>query len=152
VIRRNPLRNPLIKDLEIPKQALDEFVGVTKTVLNYLPSVISGRHEVRGYTLLSCEVGESKKFVRPIRNDLFIYDVDGFQSESEKFIQILDKIKDGRKTIPLQRSRFSLLEIYNPRYFTIAILLILSSASLLHIHPHPLQFGGCAPYFLIAPV
>jgi hypothetical protein len=94
--------NPLIKDLETQKQALDEFVGVTKRVLNYLQSVISGRHEVRGYTFLSSEVGESKKFVRPIRNDLFIYDVEKFQNEAEKFIQILDKLKDGRKTISVK--------------------------------------------------
>jgi len=119
--------NPLIKDLETPKQALDEFVGVTKRVLNYLPSVISGRHEVRGYTLLSSEVGESKKFVRPIRNDLFIYDVDRFQSEAEKFIEILDKIKDGRKTISVKTNQIIDSVAYTLQQSTVVGLDLLSN-------------------------
>lgn len=91
---------PLIKDLQSPKKSLNEFIDVSKRVLHYLPSVISGRHEVKGYILLSSEVAGTKKFVRPIQNNMFIFSPDKFQSQAKKYISILENIRTGQTKIP----------------------------------------------------
>ncbi len=91
---------PLIKDLQSPKKSLNEFIDVSKRVLHYLPSVISGRHEVKGYILLSSEVAGTKKFVRPIQNNMFIFSPDEFQSQAKKYISILENIRTGQTKIP----------------------------------------------------
>ncbi|HJP18067.1 MAG TPA: hypothetical protein QF468_05390 [Nitrospinota bacterium] len=90
--------NPLIKDIQSQKQSLDEFIDVTKRVLIYLPSIISGRKETRGYTLLSSEAAGTKKFVRPICNNLFIFNPDKFQTQTKKYLSILDKLQGRKKT------------------------------------------------------
>lgn len=43
---------PLQKDLQTPKQNLDEFANVTKRVLGYLPNIISKKHKAGDYTIL----------------------------------------------------------------------------------------------------
>ena len=91
---------PLIKDLQTSKKSLNEFIDVSKRVLDYLPSVISERHEVKGYILLSSEVAGTKKFVRPIRNSMFIFNPDEFQSQAEKYISILENISKEQREIP----------------------------------------------------
>lgn len=91
---------PLIKDLQSPKENLNEFIDVSKRVLHYLPSVISERHEVKGYILLSSEVAGTKKFVRPIQNNMFIFNPDKFQSQAKKYISILENIRTGQTKIP----------------------------------------------------
>ncbi len=91
---------PLIKDLQTSKKSLNEFIDVSKRVLDYLPSVISERHEVKGYVLLSSEVAGTKKFVRPIQNSMFIFDPDKFQSQAGKYISILENISTGQRKFP----------------------------------------------------
>lgn len=91
---------PLIKDLQSPKKSLNEFINVSKRVLHYLPSVISERHEVKGYILLSSEVAGTKKFVRPIQNNMFIFNPDKFQSQAKKYISILENIRTGQTRVP----------------------------------------------------
>jgi hypothetical protein len=90
---------PLIKDLQTSKKTLNEFIEVSKRVLDYLPSVISERHEIKDYILLSSEVAGTKKFVRPIQNSMFIFNPDEFQSQAEKYISILDNISKGQREI-----------------------------------------------------
>lgn len=92
--------NPLIKDLQTTKANLVEFIDVTKRVLHYLPSIISGRKETNGYSLLSSEAAGTRKFVRPIQNTLFIFDPNEFQNRAEEFISILKHIETGRKHFP----------------------------------------------------
>jgi len=58
--------NSLQEDLETPKQNLDEFVDVTKRVLDYLPNIVSERVETRDYTTLSSVVAGTTKFARPV--------------------------------------------------------------------------------------
>ena len=91
---------PLIKDLQSPKKSLNEFINVSKRILHYLPSVISERHEVKGYILLSSEVAGTKKFVRPIQNNMFIFNPDKFQSQAKKYISILENIRTGQTRVP----------------------------------------------------
>ncbi len=91
---------PLIKDLQTSKKSLIEFIDVSKRVLDYLPSVISERYEVKGYVLLSSEVAGTKKFVRPIQNSMFIFDPDKFQSQVENYISILENISTGQREFP----------------------------------------------------
>lgn len=64
----------LSADLQASKKDLDSFASVTKRVLDYLPNVVTAKKDFRGYTVFLSEVAGTKKYVRPIKNNLFIYE------------------------------------------------------------------------------
>lgn len=92
--------NSLIKDLQTPKKTLEEFFEVTKRVLSYLTNVISGKNEVKGYILMFSEVAGTRKLVRPIQNNLFIFDAETFETETNRFISILNKSNNNHENLP----------------------------------------------------
>lgn len=89
---------PLAQDLQKPKKSLDEFSGVAKRVLSYLPNIVSEKAEARDYIILSSVVAGTSKFARPVNKNLFIFDIQDFDSQYNKFISVIDKI-NNRKTI-----------------------------------------------------
>jgi len=88
----------LPQDLQTPKKNLDEFSSVTKRVLGYLPNIVSGKTEARDYIILSSVVAGTSKFARPINKKLFIFDIQDFDSQYNKFLSAIAKIKN-KKTI-----------------------------------------------------
>lgn len=64
---------PLSEDLQSPKKSLDEFAKLTSRIINYFPNIISDRVCVKGYLIYVSEVAGTKKFVRPINGNLFIF-------------------------------------------------------------------------------
>ncbi|WP_200901054.1 hypothetical protein, partial [Thermincola ferriacetica] len=89
----------LSEDLQTPKTTLDEFSNVTKRVLEYVPNVITNKTKVRGYLLCSSVIAGTTKYVRPIKTDLFIDDSRIFEKEYENFLSILQKIKNGERSL-----------------------------------------------------
>ena len=83
--------NPLIEDLQTPKDNLSDFAEVTRRVLDYLPDVVSVRKEVKGYVILSSAIAGTIKYARPINNRLFIFHAEEFKERFQKFLEILEK-------------------------------------------------------------
>lgn len=89
---------PLPKDLQTPKRSLDEFSEVTKRVLGHLPDIVSEKVTTRDYVILSSVMAGTSKFARPINNNLFIFDIQKFNSKYKDFLSAINKIK-SKKTI-----------------------------------------------------
>jgi hypothetical protein len=92
----------LAEDLQTPKRSLQEFKEVTLRVLHYLPSVISKHELKRGYTINLSEIAGSKKYVRPIRTELFISNPNDFEREFLLFVELLGRLKAGDREFPEQ--------------------------------------------------
>ncbi|WP_293884441.1 hypothetical protein [Sphingobacterium sp. UBA1498] len=84
---------PLATDLQIKKNSLDEFIILAKRVLDYTPNVLSGKEEKGNYYIYSSDIGNTKKFVRPINKLLFIPSSAGIDFHEIKFREIIEKIK-----------------------------------------------------------
>ncbi len=87
---------PLSKDLQTPKNSLDEFSDITKRVLGYLPDIVSEKVAARNYIILSSTVAGTLKYARPINNDLFIFNSKKFDDQYKEFLSIIDKIKNKK--------------------------------------------------------
>ncbi len=86
----------LLKDLQEPKRNLTEFGSITNRVLNYMSDVISDRVIAKDYIIYSSTIANTKRFIRPIRKDLFIFDPNSFYAQFEKFMNILSELKQNR--------------------------------------------------------
>lgn len=84
---------PLATDLQIKKTSLDEFITLAKRVLEYSPNVLSGKKEKGNYYIYSSDIGNTKKFVRPINKLLFIPSSAGIDATAIKFREVIEKIK-----------------------------------------------------------
>lgn len=82
-------------DLQTPKRSIQEFADVAVRVLDYFPNVLSSFEEKNGYRIYQSEMAGSKKFVRPIKTDLFLSSSRDFKEEFDRFTDILGKIKNG---------------------------------------------------------
>ena len=86
----------LDKDLQAQKQNIKQFGEITLRVLNYLPNVLSKAEHKNNYTIYSSEIAGTKKFLRPINNNLFIKKPDDFENSFEQLKNIFNKIKNNR--------------------------------------------------------
>lgn len=84
-------------DLQTPKRSLQEFANVAIRVLDYFPNVLSSFEEKNGYRIYQSEMAGSKKFVRPIKTDLFLSSSTHFKEEFVRFSGVLKKIKNGEE-------------------------------------------------------
>ncbi|TFF40241.1 hypothetical protein [Mucilaginibacter psychrotolerans] len=84
----------LDKDLQKKKTSLNEFESVVIRVLSYLPNVLSGYEEKSGYLLYYSHSAGVKKFVRPIKTDLFIMNTSEFSEKINTLKTILNRIRD----------------------------------------------------------
>ena len=88
---------PLPIDLQTPKTSLNEFQDITKRVLGHLPDIVSERVSAKDYIILSSAMAGTLKFARPVNNNLFIFNRKKFDIEYEKFISIINKLKNKEK-------------------------------------------------------
>ena len=94
---KNMISLSLSEDLQTPKENLNQFINITKRILDYLPNIISNKSEIRGYTILTSTSAGTTKNARPINNNLFIYHADDFDEKYQLFITTLNKIKNKDK-------------------------------------------------------
>lgn len=85
---------PLASDLQIKKTNLNEFIQLAKRVLEYTPNVLSGKVEKGNYYIYSSDIGNTKKFIRPINKLLFIPSSAGVDATEKKFRAVINKIKN----------------------------------------------------------
>ncbi len=91
----------LVDDLQISRSTLEEFKELTIRVLNYFPEIVSSKATIRNYIINASVVAGTKKFVRPINLDLFIFDEKTFNAEFETFSETLKKLKLDEKIFVL---------------------------------------------------
>ncbi|WP_035656073.1 hypothetical protein [Flavobacterium filum] len=99
---------PLDKDLQLKKCSLIDFRDITVRVLEYLPNVISESKTKNNYKLHSSQIAGSTKYLRPINQDLFIYDSTAFKTKFDEFIFLFEKLKV--KTSKYDRSEKHLID------------------------------------------
>lgn len=87
----------LIDDLTKPKNSFSDFSGITQRILRYIPDVVSQKEHVRGYTIWSSTIAGSTKFIRPIKDELFIYESEEFDLLYRETQEIFEKIKNGQR-------------------------------------------------------
>lgn len=85
---------PLDKDLQKQKNSLDEFKEITLRVLDYLPNVLSGYQETRGYRIHSSLINRTENYIRPINQRLFIYSSADFKEKFGQFVELIAKLRN----------------------------------------------------------
>lgn len=105
---------PLDKDLQKSKNTLDEFYCIAKRVKEYMPNVLSHSVDKNNYTIFVSEIGNSKKYLRPINKTLYI-------DNQEKFEVAYSLIKDTLLKIKSKEVNFSDLEKGNINSFLYTI-------------------------------
>lgn len=85
----------LQEDLQLPKKSLKEFAEVTQRVLDHIPNVVSNTESYKGYIVKSSVYAGFKKYVRPICDNLFIFDSEEFIREYSIFIEVLLSLNKG---------------------------------------------------------
>ncbi len=83
------MQKPLIEDIQAPKLRLSEFFDLTERVLGYIPNVISTSESTRGYTILFSKAAGTEKYVRPLREKLFIFDAGTFRNKAGQLQTII---------------------------------------------------------------
>ena len=90
---------PLDQDLKSVKNSIVEFYDLTIRVLNYLPNVLSGKVIKNDYAIHFSEIAGTKKFIRPINQNLFYYDVVEFKESFKGFVNVLEKVRSKDKAL-----------------------------------------------------
>ena len=90
---------PLDQDLKSVKNSIVEFYDLTIRVLNYLPNVLSGKVIKNDYAIHFSEIAGTKKFIRPINQNLFYYDVVEFKESFKGFVNVLEKVRSNGKAL-----------------------------------------------------
>lgn len=85
---------PLDKDLQKPKNTLEEFYGIAKRVKEYMPNVLSHSVDKNDYTIFVSEMASTKKYLRPINKTLYIDNHVAFEASYTLFRKTLSKIKE----------------------------------------------------------
>ena len=85
-------------DLQEKKSELSEFVEITKSILNYLPAVLTGFKDKGDYRIYLSDQAGIKKFIRPINTRLFISGSTNFQIIFTRFSELLVRIQKGERT------------------------------------------------------
>ena len=84
-------------DLQEKKNSLSEFVALTKSILNYLPAVLTNQKDKGDYRIYLNEQAGVRKFIRPINLNLFVHDSNDFEEKYQAFSAILLRIKIGER-------------------------------------------------------
>ncbi len=88
----------LDSDLQEKKIELYQFVEIAKSVLNYLPAVLTSFNDKGDYRIYISEQAGVKKFIRPINTRYFIADLNKFQITLSLFSELLIRIQNGDRT------------------------------------------------------
>jgi hypothetical protein len=84
-------------DLQQKKGSLSEFVLLTKSILNYLPAVLTDQKDKGDYRIYLNEQAGVRKFIRPINLNFFIHNPYDFESKYQSFLSVLRRIKNGER-------------------------------------------------------
>lgn len=87
----------LTEELHRPCESLEDFARVATRVLEYLPNVVSSSAEKNGYRIMASEVAGTKKYLRPVNQQLFLSDAKAFQEEYARFDALLVSMRDGER-------------------------------------------------------
>ena len=90
---------PLDQDLKSVKNSIVEFYDLTIRVLNYLPNVLSGKVIKNDYAIHFSDIAGTKKYIRPINQNLFYYDIEGFKESYNDFLNVFAKVRNGRNSL-----------------------------------------------------
>jgi hypothetical protein len=85
---------PLDKDLQQKKSSIKEFGFLTIRILTYLPNILSGYEDKSHYRIYYSTIAGTKKFVRPINQNLFITNAKDFSENLAHLESIIIKIKN----------------------------------------------------------
>ena len=83
--------------LQDKKTQLSEFLEITKSVLNYLPAVLTSYHDKGDYRIHLSEQAGVKKFIRPINQRFFISSTTDFEAVFTNFTELLSRIREGER-------------------------------------------------------
>lgn len=84
-------------DLQEKKSNLSEFVVLTRSILNYLPAVITNQKDKGDYRIYLNEQAGVRKFIRPINLNFFIHNSNDFEIKFNDFVVIIMRIKNGER-------------------------------------------------------
>lgn len=85
---------PLDQDLQTPKDNLEDFVKLTRRVLNHLSNVLSDQKVKGSYSIYSSSIANNVKYLRPVNNDLILFSEEEFDKYFERFEVIVSKLKE----------------------------------------------------------
>jgi hypothetical protein len=85
---------PLDQDLQTPKDNLEDFVKLTRRVLNHLSNVLTDRKVKGSYSIYSSSIASNVKYLRPVNNDLILFSEEEFDKYFERFEIIVNKLKE----------------------------------------------------------
>ncbi len=84
-------------DLQEKKNDLSEFVLLSKSILNYLPAVLTSYKDKGQYRIYVNEQAGVRKFIRPINTNLFLPNAEEFENKYGQFSILLNRIKSGER-------------------------------------------------------
>jgi len=84
-------------DLRDKKSALSEFADLTKSILKYLPAVLTSHKDKGNYRIYLSEQAGVRKFIRPININFFLLNPKSFDSKYNQLIKLLKRIKNGER-------------------------------------------------------
>ncbi len=84
-------------DLQEKKFDLSEFVVLTKSILNYLPAVLTSHKDKGDYRIYLNEQAGVRKFIRPININFFLMNQETFDTKYILFSALLERIKNGER-------------------------------------------------------
>lgn len=85
----------LIENLQLKQKSLEDFIHLTKRIIEYLPNVITRRVNSKGYTILFAESAGTQKITRPIKDELFLFDEKSFQNSFTKTKALFNRVIQG---------------------------------------------------------
>jgi len=89
---------PLDKDLQQKKSSIKEFGLLANRILIYLPNILTGYEDRNNYRLYYSIIAGTKKFVRPVNQNLFIMDAVAFSKKLAILETIINKIRNKNKS------------------------------------------------------
>lgn len=98
----------LTQDLQRSKTTLEEFKNIAVRVLEYMPAVIDHEVEYRDYLICSSTTAGSTKRIRPFSRNLFLRDVNHFNTEFEEFREIIHQLRASERSF--QQHQFTVVD------------------------------------------
>jgi hypothetical protein len=93
----------LTEDLQSIKTNLQEFHDLTVRITVYRNDTVSNKYvDHRGYRIQYSISGDTKKYLRPVKIYLFIWDVDEFRNKFLEFKQLLIRLREGERVFKEQ--------------------------------------------------
>jgi len=86
----------LDKDLQKPKNSLEDFGNITKRILSYLPNILSDYQDKNNYRIYSSEIAGTKKYIRPVNRSLFIENDSKFSNHFDELKSVFEIIKSKK--------------------------------------------------------